>query len=206
MQHKGLTYTLSAIFVLAVMMAIIAFSLSPAARVVRLESYPSGAIVSIDGEPIGKTPLLLDEVFFKRRGVDYEGAPLLRIFYPSPEGVLLSGGGSHMLLSFSLPTRAGSVPEIFETTGSAATETPQKVGAFLSFSDSDRIIVAFDYAKMPRLDFETKALADAIVFAPASDAVGLQEMGEYKSFKIAQPSSVRIAAPAKKAPAGVKAK
>lgn len=191
MEHKGLIYTLSGIAVLAVMIGLIAFGLdSGGSRNFVLDSFPSGASVYLNGKLAGKTPLLLDADFMRRNRISgYEDAPLLRVFTPNRNGTLLVSSADlknskkplNSVFTFALPTKQGGIPQVFEKSAAdAPLEAAQKkMGAFIYFEKSDKMIVVFDNEKMPRLSPEQKERASVIWFG--SD-VSLGTMSEYKSF------------------------
>ncbi len=190
MEHKGLTYMVSGIAILAIMIALVAFGLdSGGARNFTLETFPNGANVYLNGTLLGKTPLTLDGSFMRRNHVaSYEDAPLLRIFTPKSDGKLLISSSSSkskkpsvQTLTFALSTKQGGIPQIFETSKpSAPLETPQnKMGAFIYFEKTNKMIVVFDNSKMPSLLPEQKERASVIWFG---DDVPLSTMASYKSF------------------------
>ncbi|MBR6389236.1 MAG: hypothetical protein IKS15_03865 [Opitutales bacterium] len=202
MEHKGLNYTFSVLAVVSIMIAIIAYSLDGGgSRVFILDTFPSKSSVYLNGKPIGQAPVRLDSAFLKRRGISgIEAAPLLRIFTPRTDGTLLieSSGAAKQdsgqakppapqVLTFALPTPAGQVPQVFEkATPGAKPEAAQKsMGAFIYFDKTDKMIVVFDHAKMPRLSAEEKERANVLWFG---GDIELSAMAQYKSFKQKSPA------------------
>lgn len=193
MQNKGLMYMLAIVACLAFFISLIGFSVNSGAPTsFTLESYPSGAKVFFKGEPLGNTPLKLDEAFFKKHDINAKNANIFKLFTPRPEGIEIlqkSAKGAikdrqPALLSFEIPTKTGAIPARFNKTPSSdAAFKPAKICAFVSHELTGRMIVSFDLDKLAPLDEITKAQATLVLFVPMNREVPLSHMSEYKTFK-----------------------
>ena len=198
MEHKGLNYTFAILIVLSIMIAIIAYSLDGGgARTFIIDTYPANANVYLNGKPIGRAPVKLDNSFMRRHKISgFEDAPILRVFTPLSDGSIIVDSNSPkgkaganapaaaqpaQILTFALPTQAGEVPQFFDKAKpDEKVEIPQKsMGAFIYFDQADKMVVVFDNSNMPRLPADEKMRANVIWFGTD---VPLSTMAQYKSF------------------------
>lgn len=208
MEHKGLIYTATAIAIIAIMAAIIAFSLrSSETRTIFLDSYPSGAEVWLDGEKVGETPLALDDGFFKSKGFGIENFPLARLFthnlgyleLAAPEysaGGKPSQGIRRGRISFVSKPASSAVPKVFDGAKPLNEMGPMRrdIELLLRLPDENRLIAVFNKDRMPQMDPMRKIRADATVFAaPMSDA-GVS-MSDFKSCRVLPSSDFRARRP-----------
>ena len=194
MQNKGLIYMLAIVACIAFFISLIGFSVnSKAPTSFTLESYSSGAKVFFKGEPLGNTPLKLDEAFFEKHDIDARNANIFRLFTPKPDGIEILQKTAKTaikdrqpaLLSFEIPTKTGAIPARFNKTGSEGLDDYKsaKICAFVSHELTGRMIVSFDLNKLAPLDDITKAQATLVLFVPMNKEVPLSHMSEYKTFK-----------------------
>lgn len=194
MPHKGLIYTIAIVACLAFFISLIAYSVNTKVPTsFSLDSYPSGAKVYLKGELLGKTPLTLDESFFRKHDVNIDKANIFRLFTPTPKGIeIIQKKGakgairdrSPLLLTFEIPTKKGAIPARFSKTNSPGADySAAQLRAFVSHDMSNRMIVSFDLDKLAPIDEITKSQAAIVLFVPANRDVPLSHMSEYKTFK-----------------------